>query len=321
MNEPKVSVIIPVRNEADKMIECLESIYSQSLKPFEVIIIDGHSTDGTVENARKFPVKIVYEDYHTRGGARQVGLENSEGEYVAFTDASCVPHKDWLRKLVDDFHDDIVGVGGRTLLVNQGFWPHSIDLAFSTFIGSANSVQGRVFKNKRTVSSISGCNCMYLRHKVIDVGGFSLNWGSEDSELNSRLLKVGRLIYTPEAVIIHSQGKGLKELSKQMYRWGGARIHTHKFEIQLAPPFLVPFLFLSLIFTYWILCAALALYLVIILLASLKIAIQEKDIRYLFSIPVIYIVEHSSYTVGFWREIFRPHKKIVKNITSKVTEQ
>ena len=321
MNGPRVTVIIPVRNEGDKIIECLESIYCQSLKPFEVIIVDGYSTDGTVENAKQFPVKIVYEDYHTRGGARQVGIENSEGEYIAFTDASCIPDKDWLRNLVLEFHDDVVGVGGKTSLMNKGFWPHSIDLAFSTFIGSANSVQGRVFKDKRSVSSISGCNSMYLKQNIIDIGGFSINWGSEDSELNSRLLKLGRLIYTPEAVIIHRQGKGLKELSEQMYRWGGARIHTRKFEIQLIPPFLVPFLFLSLIFTYWVFGVALVLYLLAILTTSLMIAIREKDIRYIFSIAIVYVIEHISYTIGFWREIFRPHNKLDKIAFGKVQQR
>ncbi|MCX6003451.1 MAG: glycosyltransferase family A protein, partial [Chloroflexi bacterium] len=154
MNNPKISVIIPAYNEADKISTCLDALLNQSIIPFEIIVVDGHSTDGTVENAKKFPVKVVYEDCHTRGGARQVGIDNAEGEYVAFTDASCIPHKDWLHNLVNEFHDDIVGVGGKTIPRNQGFWPHSIDLAFSTFLGSANSIQGRIFDHKRVVNSI-----------------------------------------------------------------------------------------------------------------------------------------------------------------------
>lgn len=59
----KISVIIPVKNEEDKIERCLEAIFSQSYKPFEVIEVDGHSKDKTVENAK--------------------------GEYVAFTDADC----------------------------------------------------------------------------------------------------------------------------------------------------------------------------------------------------------------------------------------
>ena len=50
----KISVIIPVRNEAEKIKQCLQAVFNQALKPFEVIVVDGHSIDGTVENARKF---------------------------------------------------------------------------------------------------------------------------------------------------------------------------------------------------------------------------------------------------------------------------
>ena len=48
MNE-KISVIIPVKNEEDKIERCFEAVFSQSLKPHEVIVVDGHSTDGTFE--------------------------------------------------------------------------------------------------------------------------------------------------------------------------------------------------------------------------------------------------------------------------------
>jgi len=72
-----------------KIEQCLEAVFSQSLKPYEVIVVDGHSSDRTVERAREFPVKVMYEDYGTVGGARQVGVLSAESEIVAFTDADC----------------------------------------------------------------------------------------------------------------------------------------------------------------------------------------------------------------------------------------
>ena len=57
MKEAKISVIIPVRNEAKRIERCLEAVFSQSLKPHEVIVVDGRSTDKTVEKASQFPVK------------------------------------------------------------------------------------------------------------------------------------------------------------------------------------------------------------------------------------------------------------------------
>ncbi len=46
----EISVIIPVRNEEEKITQCLEAVFSQSLKAHEVIVVDGHSTDGTFED-------------------------------------------------------------------------------------------------------------------------------------------------------------------------------------------------------------------------------------------------------------------------------
>jgi cellulose synthase/poly-beta-1,6-N-acetylglucosamine synthase-like glycosyltransferase len=309
MNEPRISVIIPVRNEAAKIAQCLEAVFSQSLKPYEVIIVDGHSTDGTVEKTGKFPVKICYEDYHTRGGARQVGVENAAGVYVAFTDASCVPHKDWLRSLIKEFDTDTIGAGGATIYQDEGFWPKSVNLAFSTFIGSANSVQGRCFKEKRPVKSISGGNSMYRRADIISIGGFNTGFVSEDADLNGRLIKRGKLVYTPEAVIVRHQDRGLNNFVAQIYRWGMVRAATRLWQAQLIPPILVPIVLISLLFTPWILLTSLGLYLLVILIAGARFAIQEKDLRYLVSIPIVFVIEHSVYTVGFWKEVIWPHRK------------
>jgi glycosyltransferase involved in cell wall biosynthesis len=62
--QAKKAVVIPVKNEAEKKIErCLEAVFNQSHKPHEVIVVEGHLTDKTVENTRQFPVKVVYDDY------------------------------------------------------------------------------------------------------------------------------------------------------------------------------------------------------------------------------------------------------------------
>lgn len=58
----KISEVIPVKNEEDKIGRSLEGVFSQSFKPREVIVVDGHSTDRTVERARGFSAKVVYED-------------------------------------------------------------------------------------------------------------------------------------------------------------------------------------------------------------------------------------------------------------------
>jgi glycosyltransferase involved in cell wall biosynthesis len=58
----KISVIIPVKNEAEKIERCLEAVFGQTIKPFEIIVVDGHSTDGTVENADFSILRNLYTD-------------------------------------------------------------------------------------------------------------------------------------------------------------------------------------------------------------------------------------------------------------------
>lgn len=303
MKQPKVSVVIPVRNEVEKIEQCLKAVFSQTYKSYEVIIVDGHSNDGTVEISKEFPVKILYEDYHNRAGACQVGIENAKGEYVAFTDADCIPARDWLVNLSREFDDGIVGVGGGIKNIGKGLWIQSINFAYETFLGSANSVQGRFFKNKRFVNSISGCNSMYRKEDILKVGGFNVSLpGAEDTELNKRLLKKrGKLLYTPNAVIFHDHKRGLKKFAKQMLRYGRDRAVARRWDLQVIPPLVVPLLFLSVLFTRWILLSLLSLYLAMLVIMGLKFVIQEKNIKYLVSVPIVFAIEHGLYTLGFWK--------------------
>ena len=108
----KISVIIPVKNEADKIEQRLEAVFNQTVKPHEVIVVDGHSVDNTVETTRKFPVRILYKNHGTVGGARQVGAETAKGVFIAFMDADCIPERNWLENLIKEFDDGIVAVDG-----------------------------------------------------------------------------------------------------------------------------------------------------------------------------------------------------------------
>jgi len=299
---PKISVVIPVKNEEDVISNCLKAAFSQSYEPYEVIVVDSHSTDKTVEKAKKFPVKIIYEDYGTVGGARQVGLENAVGEYVAFTDADCIPERNWLENLIKEFNGNIVGVGGGIKNIGERFWGKSIALVMNTFVGSANSVQGRLFKEKRFVKSISGCNSMYRKETLMKIGGFNVTLSiNEETELNRRLSKIGKLLYTPDAVVLHNQGRGLKDFAKRMYQFGCGRGRLRLWDLQCIPPIIASLLVLSLVFSYLILVGVISLYFFILIVMGFKFAIQERDIRYLGSIPIVYAIQHSSYAIGFWK--------------------
>ena len=298
----KISVIIPVKNEADKIERCLEAVFDQTIKPYEVMVVDGHSTDNTVENASKFPVKIFYEDYHTRAGACQIGVEGAEGDFVAFTDADCVPEKNWLEDVVKEFDEGIVGVGCGIKNIGEGLWEKSINLISGTFLGSANSVQGRFFKNKRYVNSISGCNSMYHKEDILKVGGFDVRLSTaEDTELNRKMLRIGKLLYTPDAVILHNHKRGLKDFANRMYQYGYGRAKGRLWDLQVIPPILALITLLLLFISLKAFFFMIFLYVFILLCFDVKIFFRVKKAQYLVSILMVFVVEHLFYAMGFWR--------------------
>lgn len=295
----KISVIVPVKNEGDKIESCLKAIFCQTLKPFEVIVVDGNSIDNTVENANKYPVRVFYENYHTRAGACKVGVENARGEVVAFTDADCIVKSNWLENLVREFDDDIVGVGGGIENIGEGIWKRSISLAIGTFLGSAFSIQGRIYNKKKYVRSISGCNSIYRKKDLLNVGNFNVNLPTaEDTELNNRLSKIGKLLYIPNAVVLHNHNRGLIDFAKRMKQYGYGRMKSQLWDVQIIPPIFFFFLILSLVLTPVLFLSCIIIYTGLLISMAIKFTLKTRDLRYLYSIPLIYLIIHVAYMVG-----------------------
>lgn len=93
----KVSVIIPAYNTENYIKECVESLIGQTLKEFEVIIVDDGSTDNTLallkEYEKKAPerIKVLHKENGGQASARNLGLKYAKGEYVGFVDSD-----DWV---------------------------------------------------------------------------------------------------------------------------------------------------------------------------------------------------------------------------------
>jgi glycosyltransferase involved in cell wall biosynthesis len=302
-----ISVVIPVKNDERKIENCLRSVLNQTVHPIEVIVVDGHSTDDTINQAKKFPVKIVIEDYGTIGGARQRGVENATGEYIAFTDSDCIPEKNWLENLSKEFNGDIVGVGGGIKNIGRGIWEESIGFALDTFLGSANSVQDRVLKNKQFVRSISGCNSIYRKRDLQKVGGFDVTSSiNEDTEINKRLLKIGRILYTPEAIVLHNQERNIGQFCKRMFLFGFGRGFNRLVDLQIIPPLLLIVVIAMLFIKPDIFFALIIVYGIIISIFSIDITVRKtKKLTYLITVPIIFLLEHSFYSMGFWWGIVR----------------
>lgn len=103
----KLSIILPTYNNERTIEECLESIFMQKTKEkFEVLFIDGGSSDKTLEIAGKYPVKILNNPKRNEEAARILGIKVVKGEIVGFVDAdNILEGEDWIEKMLEPFKD------------------------------------------------------------------------------------------------------------------------------------------------------------------------------------------------------------------------
>ena len=112
---PKVSIIIRTKNEERWISSCLKSIFGQTHKDFEVILVDNNSTDQTVNKAKAYPIKVLtIKDFYP-GRAINLGVSESRGEIIIILSGHCIPVTDkWLENLIKDLDDpEVAGVYGR----------------------------------------------------------------------------------------------------------------------------------------------------------------------------------------------------------------
>lgn len=106
MNDVKVSVIIPIYNVEKYLARCLTSVASQSYTNIEVIMVDDGSSDNSAKIAQSYVenyshFKLIKQSNLGLGGARNTGIKNATGDYVAMPDSDDWLHKDYIKILVE----------------------------------------------------------------------------------------------------------------------------------------------------------------------------------------------------------------------------
>jgi len=181
---PSISVVIPAYNEQANIAKVLESLQKQNYGgKFEVIVVDNGSTDKTVEIAKDFGAKVIFEPQKGVAFARQTGFEAATSEIIATTDSDSIVSPDWLTTFVREFakKPNVVMVSGM-----YDFYDGNPLLKFATWVFNY-----RLFA---VFGWYSGANMAVRKKAFFEIGGFDTTMPlSEDSDLGVRLRKLGQV--------------------------------------------------------------------------------------------------------------------------------
>lgn len=183
----KISVIVPIYNSGNTLIKCIDSILAQTFADFELLLIDDGSTDNSgficneyeVKDSR---VKVFHQPNKGVSSARNVGIENAQGEWIAFCDADDYVLPDWLS----------IFAANRTKsdLIVQGYITDKCTIP--TGVNYTGNAQGAFLALVQ--DSMIGSTCLKLfRHDIIYQNKFRFREDStfrEDEEFVLRYLNV-----------------------------------------------------------------------------------------------------------------------------------
>lgn len=189
-----VSVIVPTWNEENYLQKCLRSLTNQaSSKPLEIIVVDGGSTDRTVEIAEEFSDRVLVEPDKPVGAARNTGAKVAEGSILAFIDADTTASKNWINQIEHTLQTNptAVGVTGPT----QPYEGSRLDqLAYDVATGWVQRLSLRL-----GLPHVAGFNCAYRKDEFWAAGGFDEHRQlSEDIVLSLKIRHQGPILFNPE---------------------------------------------------------------------------------------------------------------------------
>ncbi len=239
-----ISIIIPVRNRAEQITDCLASLTSLDYpaEKREIIVVDDASEDHTPDAVTRFPhVRLIRMRRHRQASfCRNRGAEAASGEILAFIDSDCLAAPTWLKELAPAFRDPSMGALGGW--VDAAYEEKALD----RYEKVKSSLQiGAHFKRTEDAERffyVPACNFLVRRKAFLQAGGFaeSLHVG-EDVDLCWRLQDAGQTLeYRPMGRVLHKHRNRIAAFCARRFDYGTSepmlqRLHTGRVKTLLLP--------------------------------------------------------------------------------------
>lgn len=317
-DQPFVTVVMPVRDEAAFIAQSLGAVLAQDYPPerVEIIVADGMSTDGTREvvktlQARDARVRLVDNPGRIAPTGLNAALRLARGEVVVRVDGHCEIAPDYVRRCVECLaREQVAGVGGPLETVGETTTARAIAAAMSSNFGVGGAAFRTVKGRRMFVESVAFP--AYTRRAVERAGLFDEELvRNQDDEYNYRLLALGaRLLLAPEIRARYYSRGTLRSLRRQYFQYGYWKVrvmqkHPRQMRArQFAPPLFAAALLISIILSPFSVTARLALaavtcaYSAANLCASVLTA-RKHGWRLLPLLPAAFATLHLAYGFGF----------------------
>lgn len=207
MADPLVSVIVPNFNYSKYLDECLGAIFNQNYDPMQVIFVDDGSTDQSIEVIQKFSHKMQIFRKKNSGvnSARNLGIKNATGKYIAFCDSDDVWVWDKIRKQVD-----FLEINSQYGVVYSGIQLVNEDLSFirnqnPKYEGDCST---RFLEHPSEAIVLLGSSTALIRNSALaKVSGFdeSMTDPGEDWDFFRRISQQTLIGFIPEPLVLYRQ--------------------------------------------------------------------------------------------------------------------
>lgn len=212
-NQPLVSIIIPTKNSAEFLENCLKSIKNQTYENIEIIIVDGNSSDNTIAIAKEYKTTIYYYSPKVKLGIfdaphkRNFGVKKAKGEFIYYVDTDM----ELSRQVVEEAVGLLISGFDAAIVKEDSFgtgaWARAKNLERRCYWGDDTIEAPRFFK-KDVWNKLGG-----LDEKL---GG-----GGDDWDLYQKLLEKGYKVARTKSLVKHNEGNlKLTKLIKKRFMYG-----------------------------------------------------------------------------------------------------
>jgi rhamnosyltransferase len=222
MMDNKASIVILAFNSQKTIGNVLDGVFNQNTNiKYDVLVIDSSSLDGTLDIARKYPVKIhiIPKEEFNHGDTRNIGASMTTAPYICYLSHDAVPTQEWLEPLIEclEQNDDAAGAYSRQLpredaplvikRAHNEEWCYGSEIGFENNFPDLNQRPSEIYKSI-FFTDVSSC----LKRAIWEKHPFRNCETAEDILWASDVLKAGyTTLYQPKSLVVHSHIRNIKK--------------------------------------------------------------------------------------------------------------